>query len=149
MKKLIIIGVLLLALGGGGYFAYQHFMGGKDKQETAQEVGPDPLNLTYRYVEMPPMNVSVVRGGRVTRIYAALVVLEVKSPEDEQRIKDAMPKLQDAFLSYLFKLSGMTRTVDLSNLTFIKGRLRTIANEQLGGDVVNAVLIQSSFERQV
>lgn len=149
MKKFIVIGVLLLALGGGGYFGYQHFMGPKTNKTAAQETGPEPLNLTYRYIEMPPMNVSVVRHGRVTSIYAALVVLEVKSPEDEQRIKDAMPKLQDAFLSYLFKLSSMTTKVDLANLEFVKGRLRTIANTQLGGDVVNAVLIQSTFERQV
>ena len=150
MKKLIIIGVVLLALGGGGYFGYQHFMGPKSDKTAAEETEPEPLNLTYRYVEMPAMNVSVVRNGRVTSIYAALVVLEVKSPEDEQRIKDAMPKLQDAFLSYLFKLSSMTTTkVDLANLEFVKGRLRTIANMQFGGEVVNAVLIQSTFERQV
>ena len=149
MKKFIVIGALLLALGGGGYFGYQKFLAPKDTQNAPKETGPEPLNLTYRYIEMPPMNVSVVRNGRVTSIYAALVVLEVKSPQDEQRIKDAMPKLQDAFLSYLFKLSSMTRSVDLANLEFVKGRLRTIANAQLGHEVVNAVLIQSTFERQV
>lgn len=149
MKKLVIIGVLLLALGGGGYFGYQQFMGDKKDKSAAKEISQEPLNLTYRYIEMPPMNVSVVRNGRVTSMYAALVVLEVKTPEDEARIKDMMPKLQDAFLSYLFKLSSMTSKFDLANLEFVKERLRTIANTQLGDPAVNAVLIQSTFERQV
>jgi flagellar basal body-associated protein FliL len=149
MKKLIIIGVLLLALGGGGYFGYQKFMAKKDSKDAPTESAPAALATHYRYVEMPPMNVSVIRGGRVNSIYAAMVVLEVKSAADEKRIANAMPKLQDAFLSYLFKLGSMNLSVDLANLAFVKDRLRKIANTTLGDDVVKAVLIQSTFERQV
>lgn len=148
MKKLVVIAVLLLGLGGGGYFGYQHFMGPKVKTAAVEEA-PEPLALSYHYVEMPPLNVSVIENGRVRRIYAALVVLEVKDPAHQGLIEGKMPVLQDAFLSYLFKVGSMSRQVDLNNLEIIKRRLQTIANEQLGEPVVNAVLIQSTFERKV
>lgn len=155
MKIIILVIIGLVLLGGGGFFGYKFFTEGLmpwevfiDPEKAREEKAPT-LALDIHYIEMEAINISIVRNRRVERIYSAFIVLEVDGEKNKAVVEAAMPKIRDAFLTYLHALGALSEVVDISNTHITKYRLQAIANDVLQEDIVRAVLIQSAFDRRV
>lgn len=142
-KKIIILGVLALVviLGGaaGAYFA--GLFGKKEAQETA-EVGPDgkPIEKPIFYT-LPEFLVNLNAGGKQTSFLKTTVILEVPHQEDVTLIEANLPRLQDAFNTYLREL----RASDLagsSGIQRLREELLLRANKALSPIKVNDVLFK-------
>lgn len=99
--KLAIIGVLVIAvLGGGGYFALGMFSSsdeGDGKKESAKEQKmTEPLTLY-------PMKTFIANlaGGRGRRYLKVTMAMELSSQETETEIKQKLPQLRDEVLTIL------------------------------------------------
>ncbi len=158
MKKIIIILLGLGLLGGGGFFGYKYFtegltpkdvLAGKKPGGLKEEKAVKPKVISYKYVKIPAINVSVMRRGEVDKIFAVLIVLEVKGAKGETLVNDRMPLLRDAFYSYLHAASALPDLPAIDEAVFIKNHLKRVANQIVGDDRVHDVLIQSTFARKV
>jgi flagellar protein FliL len=100
-KKLMLIAapiLLLLIVGAGLWFTgiLPNLLGMK-KDEHAQKdtkLGPPT------YVELPEM-VANLNGARKPAYIKVVVRIEVPKPEDVEKVKAAIPRLQDLFQTYL------------------------------------------------
>lgn len=105
MKKVIIIIVLLLVAGGGtlggmavmGMGPLASFV--QDMPETPPKVEPPPPPAS-RMIDVDTLGIPVIDGGIVTRRIFLNVQIEV-APENADKIKALMPRLQNAFLQEL------------------------------------------------
>jgi flagellar FliL protein len=101
-RRLIVIGapVALAGLGSGLWFSgiLPHLLGIQHKQEAAAESATPSQPI---YVDLPEM-ISNLNSGTPRASYVKLTArLEVRKPEDAERVKAAMPRLQDLFLTYI------------------------------------------------
>jgi flagellar FliL protein len=100
-RKLIVIGapIALAALGSGLWFSgiLPHLLGVQPKQAAAESAAPSqPI-----YVDLPEM-ISNLNNGTSRPSYVKMTArLEVRKQEDVERVKAAIPRLQDLFLTYI------------------------------------------------
>lgn len=107
-KKLIIIILLLVLLGGGGAAAFM-LLGGEpsadaETTEAAKEGGeaaaiPEPV-----YMDLEDIVVNLNSTSRRTNYINLKITLELKSKEDIAAIESQMPRIKDAFNTYLREL---------------------------------------------
>jgi flagellar basal body-associated protein FliL len=161
MKKILLL-VLLLLLGAGGYLGYEYAankrtpaqvlakLQGKEEKKVVKELPPEPIAPTYKFVDIPSIAISISDKNRVQRILAANIVLEVETTVDPKTFDPKMPQLRDAFLSYLYKYMAVRETSDnLVDDKHLQARLRDLANQIMEKPLVHNVLMQASFERKV
>lgn len=136
-RKLIIIGaaVLVLALGGAGWF-FLHGHGGEKEKHAEAEVKP-PV-----FVDVPEVlvNLAGLPGDRVQYLKVK-VVLEVKDQPMVAQITPAMPRVMDLFQTYMREL----RVADLNGsmgLFRLKEELTRRVNAAISPHQVNAVLFK-------
>jgi flagellar FliL protein len=110
-NKLILIGagaVLLLLVGGGAYFFL--FAGGeKTAEEAALEHPAAPPEPSAYYMDLPVMIVNLSSVDSTAAYVKLAVTLEVSNQEMLKVIEPNMPRVMDAFQTYLREL----RTSDL------------------------------------
>jgi flagellar FliL protein len=101
-KKLIIIAVpvVLLLLGAGLWFSgvLPHMLGMDKKQEHADEP-PKPVPPTY--VDLPEMVANLNSNPHRPSYVKVSARVEVPKPEDVEKVRAAMPRLQDMMQTYL------------------------------------------------
>ena len=101
-KKLIMmaIPVVLLLVGAGLWFTgiLPHMLGMEKKEELADKEPAKPVPPSY--VDLPEMiaNLNGVHKPSYVKLDARV---EVPKPEDVEKVKAAMPRLQDLFQTYL------------------------------------------------
>jgi len=141
MKKILIIVIGLAVLGGGGFFAWTTFMGGRDAGSVDGSLAASQKSPVY--VEMEPLTAPFIRDGRFAQYVVLVVNLEVANEKNAERIQARMPELRDAFVTELHTLAAL-RPPDqkLINLARIKARLLAGANRVMGNGVVRDVLVQ-------
>ena len=107
-KKLLMIALPILLLGGGG--AGMWFSGladsllGKDEAvEVAEEHAAEPEHGNI-YYELPQMLVNLSTSGRRTSFLKIVVSLELTSEEDKAALEPALPRIIDNFQVYLREL---------------------------------------------
>lgn len=110
-NKLILIGVaavLLLLIGGGAFF---FLMGGeeKDPEAVAMESPAAPAEPTAYYLDLPVMIVNISSVDKSAAYVKLAVTLEVSNQEMIKVIEPNLPRVLDAFQTYLREL----RTSDL------------------------------------
>jgi flagellar protein FliL len=135
--KLIIIAAVGLLVLGGGTAAFFMFSGGKDKPAAAAAEVKPPA-----FVDVPEVlvNLSTVGSDR-TQYLKVKVVLEVPDAALTPQIESAMPRVMDAFQTYLREL----RPTDLdgsAGLYRLKEELTRRVNAAIAPSRINAVLFK-------
>ena len=137
--KMIIIAVGALAvLGGGGAGAYFLFAGGGGHEGKAAAAPVKPAV----FLDVPEVlvNLSNTSGDR-TQYLKVKVVLELADAALQAQIQSAMPRVMDAFQTYLREL----RPMDLegsAGLYRLKEELTRRINLAIAPSHVNAVLFK-------
>ena len=163
MKKILLFLIAFLLLGGGGFCGYAFLVKKQSPMELANTLlGKNPKakknsaakkkknNLqNLKYVEVPPIVVSIVRDGRVVRIYSAQIMVEVIGAKSEAAVKAQLPLLKDGFFQALYGLASLPQHVDVARGTIAKTHLQKVADNVMGKGIVRAVLIQATFDRPV
>ena len=99
-RKLILLAapVVLVGIGAGLWFTgvLPSLLGMKHAETTSEQAKSTPI-----YVDLPEL-IANLNGNPQRPNYVKLTVrLEVTKQEDVERVKAAMPRLQDLFLTYM------------------------------------------------
>ncbi len=144
MKKILIIVVALIMLGGGGFSALKALKMGPfaEEGEVAEEEAP-PAEPP-RIIEFDPLYLPIFRGDKVAATIQIQFRLETVGEENEARITKLLPRLNDAFLRDLYvfipKLLKKTNQLDPK---VIKKRLHQVGARVTGKGVITGVIVQS------
>jgi flagellar FliL protein len=138
-KKVMIIaaaGLLVIGGGAGGYFM---FAGGHDKHDEAKhEAAVKPAT----FVDLPDVLVNLSTAGNDRTQYLKVkVVLELPDAELVPKIQPLMPRVMDAFQTYLREL----RPTDLdgsAGLYRLKEELTRRVNLAIAPNKISAVLFK-------
>jgi len=135
LKLIIIAAVSLLVLGGGGAAAYL-FLG---------HSGDKPANAAVKpaiFVDLPDVLVNLSNAGSDRTQYLKVkIVLELPDPLLVAQIQPLMPRVMDAFQTYLREL----RPTDLdgsAGLYRLKEELTRRVNAAVAPNRINAVLFK-------
>jgi flagellar protein FliL len=138
-RKLIIMvaaGLLVLGSGGGAYF---FFFAGKAHEEKAAPVAAKPPPAFF---DLPEVLVNLQSPGNGRSSYLkAKIVLEVSDAKMVEQIKPLMPRVMDAFQTYLREM----RSSDLegsAGLYRLRDELTRRVNLAVAPTKVNAVLFK-------
>jgi flagellar FliL protein len=137
--KLIIIAAGILVLGGGGIAGYLMFFGGHGHKETKAAAAP-VKPATFLDVPEVLVNLSST-GAERTQYLKVKIVLEIPDPQQQPQIQSSMPRVMDAFQTYLREL----RPTDLdgsAGLYRLKEELTRRVNVAISPSRVNAVLFK-------
>jgi flagellar FliL protein len=126
-------------IGGGGYF---FFFGGHGKAEAAAAAAV-PMTKPVVFLDMPDVlvNLSSTGGGDRTQYLKVKVTLELPDQAMSAQIQPVMPRLMDAFQTYLREL----RPTDLdgsAGLYRLKEELTRRVNASIAPSRINAVLFK-------
>ncbi|HEY4142974.1 MAG TPA: flagellar basal body-associated protein FliL [Pseudolabrys sp.] len=137
--KLIIMAVGgLLVVGGGGFGAYKFFSGGEGHEEKPKVAEVKPAV----FVDLPDVLVNLSNTGTDRTQYLKVkIVLEVPDAELVAKIQPLMPRVMDAFQTYLREL----RPTDLdgsAGLYRLKEELTRRVNASVAPNHISAVLFK-------
>ncbi|MBN9497487.1 MAG: hypothetical protein J0H39_12090 [Alphaproteobacteria bacterium] len=119
-------------------------LGGAAHAEDPKGEGTGPE--TGKFV-LPRVIVAAIQGDRVLRHYALLMRLELATPADEAKIKDNLPRLQDAFILDLNEVASSGDTFDQERA---KRRMMASSTRILGdAHIVKDVVFERVLERKV
>jgi hypothetical protein len=129
VRALLLLALLVLAapaLAGGGGEASDEPAGGS------------------AFVEMTPIILPIVDGGRVVQSVSIIVSIETASPAVADRARALRPKLVDAFLTELYGLLNERTAIraGVVQVDVVKARLLIAAERVLGEGSVTDVLLQ-------
>jgi flagellar FliL protein len=140
-KKMIIMAAaaVLVLGGGGGAGGYFFFLGGHGAtEEKPKEAAAKPAT----FVDLPDVLVNLSNAGTDRTQYLKVkVVLELPEADLVERIKPLMPRVMDAFQTYLREL----RPTDLdgsAGLYRLKEELTRRVNAVLAPNHITAVLFK-------
>jgi flagellar FliL protein len=136
LKLIFIVAGAVLILGSGGTAGYLVFSANKESKAAAASIKP----LTF--VDVPEVLVNLAStGGDRTQYLKVKVVLELPDPAAQPQIQTAMPRVMDAFQTYLREL----RPTDLdgsAGLYRLKEELTRRVNVAISPNRINAVLFK-------
>jgi flagellar protein FliL len=134
--KLLIIGVALLALVAGGAGSYFFLFASK------HEAKVETPAIKTVFVDMPEVLVNLSNPGADRSQYLKIkIVLELPEPKMVEQIQPVMPRIMDAFQTYLREL----RPNDLdgsAGLYRLKEELTRRINASIAPSRINAVLFK-------
>jgi flagellar protein FliL len=138
LKLIIIAAAAFLVVAGGGTAGYLMFMGKKEKAEEAKAA---PV-VKVAFLDLPDVVVNLANpGSDRTQYLKAKIVLEVPDQALIQQIQPLMPRVVDAFQTYLREL----RPTDLegsAGLYRLKEELTRRVNTAIEPARINAVLFK-------
>jgi len=136
LKVMIIAGAGLLVVGGGGG-AYFYFFGGSGHEKPAAVAAKPAI-----FVDLPDVLVNLSNASNDRTQYLKVkIVLEVPDPEVVTQIQPLMPRVMDAFQTYLREL----RPTDLdgsAGLYRLKEELTRRVNAAVSPNHITAVLFK-------
>jgi len=137
-KVLIIVAAALLLVGGaGGYLMFFSHGGEKEKAAEAEHAAKPAV-----FVDLPEVLVNLSNpGGERTQYLKVKVVLELPEQKMIEQITPIMPRVMDAFQTYLREL----RPTDLdgsAGLYRLKEELTRRVNVAIAPNRVSAVLFK-------
>ena len=137
LKLVIIAAAGLLVLGGGGTAGYLYFHH-KEQAAAAEKAETKPAI----FVDLPDVLVNLSNAGADRTQYLKVkIVLEVPDPHVVEQIKPLMPRVMDAFQTYLREL----RPTDLdgsAGLYRLKEELTRRVNATVSPNRITAVLFK-------
>jgi len=136
-KMMIIIAGALLLVGGGGGGSYFYFFKPVEHKEE-----PKPVVKPAIFVDLPDVLVNLSNAANERTQYLKVkIVLELPTPEVVAEIQPLMPRVLDAFQTYLREL----RPTDLdgsAGLYRLKEELTRRVNAAVAPNRVTAVLFK-------
>ena len=136
MKVMIIAAAGLLVVGGGGFGGYKFFA--KPKHEEPKKEAAKPAT----FVDLPDVLVNLAGSGSDRTQYLKVkIVLELPDPLLVAQIQPLMPRVMDAFQTYLREL----RATDLdgsAGLYRLKEELTRRVNVAVAPNKITAVLFK-------
>jgi len=139
LKVMIIAAAGLLVVGGGGAGAYLYFFSGSGHEKQAQEAAKPAI-----FVDLPDVMVNLSNAGsgsERTQYLKVKIVLELPDPNVVTQIQPLMPRIMDAFQTYLREL----RATDLdgsAGLYRLKEELTRRVNAAVAPNHITAVLFK-------
>ncbi|MBS0533578.1 MAG: flagellar basal body-associated protein FliL [Proteobacteria bacterium] len=137
-KVMIIAAAAIVVLGGGGAAGYMFLGHGHEKKEEAKKEVVKPAT----FVDLPDVLVNLSSAGSDRTQYLKVkVVLELPDAELVPKIQPLMPRVMDAFQTYLREL----RPTDLdgsAGLYRLKEELTRRVNVAVAPNKVTAVLFK-------
>ena len=151
MVRLFLGFLMLFAIGGtvAGVITYLRI---QDQEAAKSETAGAPVRSSnVAFIELEAVNVPIKRDdeARETRTY--VFVLEAK-PGSQQLVLSKRLKLRDTYTKYLTALAERAESVDpdrakvletIENVDYMKAELTAAANQVIGQNVVQGVLIRS------
>src|SRR5262245_16856397 len=139
IKLIAMVAAGLLVVAGGGTGAYLFFAGKKKHEE---EKAHAPVVKPVAFIEVPDVMVNLSNPGSDRTLYLKVkIVLEVPDQELVKQIQPFMPRVMDAFQTYLREL----RPMDLegsAGLYRLKEELTRRVNVSIEPARINAVLFK-------
>jgi flagellar FliL protein len=136
LKLIIIAAAALIVLGGGGTGAYVLFAGKKEEKPAGPVIKP------VAFMDIPDVVVNLAgTGNERTQYLRVRVVLEVPEQSVIAQIQPVLPRIMDAFQTYLREL----RPADLegsAGLYRLKEELTRRVNAAIEPVRINAVLFK-------
>jgi flagellar FliL protein len=136
LKMTIIASAAILLIGGGGAGAY-YFFGGAGHAKPAHVAAKPAI-----FVDLPDVLVNLSSAGTDRTQYLKVkIVLEVPDPKVVEEIQPLMPRVMDAFQTYLREL----RPTDLdgsAGLYRLKEELTRRVNAAVAPNRITAVLFK-------
>lgn len=137
LKLMIIAATALLVLGGGGTGAYFFFAGKKAAPTSQAAVAKPPV-----FLDLPDTLVNLSNANADRAQYLKVkIVLELPDQVMVQQVQPVLPRVMDAFQTYLREL----RPTDLdgsAGLYRLKEELTRRVNASIAPSRVNAVLFK-------
>lgn len=136
LKLIIIAGAALVAVGGGGTGAYFLLRAPPPAPQQAAATAKAAV-----FVDLPEVLVNLSNTGDRTQYLKVKVVLELADQTLIQQIQPVMPRVMDAFQTYLREL----RPTDLegsAGLYRLKEELTRRVNGAIAPNRINAVLFK-------
>jgi flagellar FliL protein len=140
LKLIAIAGAALLMVAGGGTGAYVMFS--RKHKAPEEEKAHAPVMKPVAFLEVPDVMVNLSNPGSDRNQFLKVkIVLEVADPELVKQIQPVMPRVLDAFQTYLREL----RPMDLegsAGLYRLKEELTRRINVAIEPARINAVLFK-------
>jgi flagellar FliL protein len=140
--KLLIIGAGALLVVGGGGGGYMMWSKSKAEAAKAAAAASAPVVKPPVFVDLPDVLVNLSSTGGERQQYLKIkIVLELSEQAMIQQIQPVMPRVMDAFQTYLREL----RPVDLdgsAGLYRLKEELTRRVNSSIAPNRINAVLFK-------
>jgi flagellar FliL protein len=137
LKLIIIAATAFLVLGGGGTGAYLFFGGKKAAPASTAAVAKPPV-----FLDLPDTLVNLANTGAERAQYLKVkIVLELSDQMMVQQVQPILPRVMDAFQTYLREL----RPTDLdgsAGLYRLKEELTRRVNASIAPSRINAVLFK-------
>jgi flagellar FliL protein len=140
LKLIIMAAAALLVLGGGGTGAWLFLFKSKDTAHEAKAAAPVAKPVAFLDVPDVMVNLSA-QGGERGQYIKMKIVLEVSDQAMIQQITPLLPRVMDAFQTYLREL----RATDLegsAGLYRLKDELTRRVNAAIEPARINAVLFK-------
>jgi flagellar FliL protein len=142
-KKLVIFGAigLLLIIGAAVGVYYSGLLGGGEHEEAA-EVGEDGKPLAKPvFFTMPDFLINLNTTGKQTSFLKATIVLELGNEADVKSIEANMPRLLDAYNTYMRELRS-SDLVGSAGVQRLREELLLRANKTMAPVKINDVLFK-------
>lgn len=101
-----------------------------------------------QFVKVGPINVPVLRDGRVAQYLMLVVALEAKDADAAKQLESRMPQIKDAYLSSLFgALHISSSSSELVDVAMIRTKIEAANTRVLPAGLVNNVFLQQVEQR--
>jgi len=99
--KWIVIGLVPLILGGGGFFAWQKFLKGKaeEKKVEVAKKEEEKKKVPMSYLSLEPFVVNLRGGGK--RFLKVAITLGLEGEKTAEQLKGRIPPIRNAILMLL------------------------------------------------
>ncbi|MGH6945937.1 MAG: flagellar basal body-associated FliL family protein [Kiloniellales bacterium] len=140
MRMVIFIVLFFLLAGGGGaaswFFVFKH------KTEAADETAL-PMGEAV-FVEVPPLQVPVIRENKVTDRLTLILSLEVPGEARRAAVIQALPQVYDELLTEFHALVSLRYFEDRGyDVEVLKRRFLIASERVLGPQMVTGILVQN------
>ncbi len=97
--KWIVIGLVPLILGGGGFFAWQKFLKGKAEEKKVEVAKKEEKKVPMSYLSLEPFVVNLRGGGK--RFLKVAITLGLEGEKTAEQLKARIPPIRNAILLLL------------------------------------------------
>ena len=147
MKKLIIMVVGLLILGGGAASVLKWMKLGPF-EEVVAEAGEEMVrDDDMLFVDMEPLVIPIFEGDKVAAIVQIQIKLETIGSENKAKLQYVMPRISNLFITDLHTfIPRMLKKIERIDVLIIKQRLKLISDRRIGQEIIQNILVQSVID---
>jgi flagellar basal body-associated protein FliL len=143
MKKIVIIAVGLVLLGGGGFLGAKQagLLGDGKPKEPSQKEKLAAVVSPY-FFAMEQILVPILRDGHTYMILKLQVSLQLDKPESSSKAQANKNQLRNDIILDLKQAASMPERFGQLDEDLVKKRILAMAKARIGDEVVTDVLLQ-------